>query len=286
MKVRLVGLSVLLALMMTATTHAGRLFATANVSSLGIIEIDPLTGDVINVIKPFNDSPRHAVWDGLAFDGSNLWFLGLDKNTIFKIDPDSGATIDSYALTPPNDFRSGLAYLNGLLYTLDWDGSTQDITVIDPTDGTIVGSLDIDGVNGLAPNALAILDRGFTAIADPDKLLVATGVDGSDTHEFLVIDPTTGVITDRLEHAQDWDVRGAASVDGEIYMSTGKSAGIFVYDRSGNHLRSITVPGATNGIKALAGSGNLAVPEPATVCLLLSGLLMFAGRSWWRRLRR
>jgi hypothetical protein len=271
MKTQLLGLSILLTLTTNAPVHAGRLFATSSTVGLGLIEIDPQSGSVLNVLQ---DHPR-AVWDGLAFDGTHLWFLGLDRDTIFKLDADNGATIDSYALTPSSNFRSGLAYLNGLLYTLDYEAANQDITVFDPSVGAIVGSLDFNGVNSAPP---LLLERGLSGITGPDALLVGTGF----TSELLEIDPTSGLITNRLQHAQSPALMGAAVVDGEIYLSTHTSPDIYVYNRSGSHLRTITVPGA-NGLQSLAGDDTANVPEPSTACLLLSGLLLRLGRRRSRR---
>ena len=271
MKARLIGLSILLTLMMTATTHAGRLFATSHTDGLGLIEIDPQIGGILNVLQ---DHPR-GVWDGLAYDGAHLWFLGLDRDTIFKLDPTSGATIDSYALTPTSNFRSGLAYLNGLLYTLNYEATIQDIEIFDPSVGAIVGSLDFNGVN---PGAPLLLERGLSAITGPDALLVGTGFTG----ELLELDPTSGLITNRFTHAQSPALMGAAVLDGEIYLSTHTGPDIYVYNRSGDYLRTISVPGA-NGFQSLAGSDTAVIPEPSTVCLLLSGWLLFVGRRWWRR---
>jgi hypothetical protein len=276
MRSRCIGLAILLTLLMTGTTRADRLFATSNSINLGLIEIDPQTGTVINVLE---DKPR-AVWDGLAFDGAHLWFLGIDTDKLFKLDSTTGATIDTYVL-PHSSFRTGLAYLNGLLYTLDWSVLTQDITVIDPADGSIVSNLDVDGVNAGAPQ---LGNRGLEAITGPDALLLPTAFG----KEILEINPTTGVITGRFTHVQNEDVLGIAAVNGEIYLANNVGDDIYVYNRSGDHLRMITVasvPG-TNGFQSLAGDDAAVIPEPSAVCLLLSGAVVAFGWTQYCRNRR
>ena len=216
-----------------------RLFATS--VGLGIIEINPDTGAVLN---SFTAPANQGVSDGLAFDGTNLYFLnGISvSDTLYVLNPDTGSVVTTHSLSP-SSFRNGLAYLNGLIYILEWSVLSQDIIVLDPSSGTVVKTLDIDGVNPEAP----LISGGLASITNPDALLVTT----SQTQEVLEIDPATGVITNRFTHNRSGTL-GAATIDGQIYLGANTSATIDIFDRSGNTQGAITVPGSI-GIQSLGG---------------------------------
>jgi len=269
MKIWLTALVSFSVLSSASFVHADRLFATSNSNGLGLIEIDPMTGVVRSVLE----SPPRAVWDGLAFDGLYLWHLGLDANTLFKLDATTGETLDSFSL-PETGFRAGLAHLDGLIYILDWSVLQQDISVFDPTVGAIVDVLDFDGVNQDAP---LLGNAGLAAISGPNALLVNTAFTG----EVIALDPTTGMITHRFDHDRTGGELGLAAVGGQIYLGANTSADIFVYDRQGEQVGTITVPGSI-GIQSLAGDDTARIPEPSTLCLLLVAAVVALGHARWR----
>jgi outer membrane protein assembly factor BamB len=89
-----------------------RLFATS--TSLGIAEINPIGG---NVIRSFPAPLNQGVADGLAFDGTDLYYLSgsWDPNTLYVLNPTTGVVVRTYTL-PSGSLRNGLAYMNGLIY--------------------------------------------------------------------------------------------------------------------------------------------------------------------------
>lgn len=220
-----------------------RLFATS--ANLGIVEIDPASGAVLN---SFAAPVNQGVSDGLAFDGTTLYYLSGSwaSNTLYALDPDSGAVATSFAL-PASGFRNGLAALNGLVYILDWGILTQDITIFDPAAGAVAGTLDIDGVNPGAP----LIGGGLAGIHGPDALLVTTNPT-SGPYEILEIDAATGQITARFVHGLGAGAQGVAALDGQIYVGLNTGNTITVYDRDGAVQRTLTVPGAV-GFQSLGG---------------------------------
>ena len=218
-----------------------RLFATS--ANLGIIEIDPDTGAILNT---FSAPVQQSVSDGLAFDGTTLYYLSGNwaPNTLYALNPDTGAVETTYTL-PDSAFRDGLAYLNGMIYILDWSVLTQQLTIFDPDSGSVIGVLDIDAANPDPPS----IKGGLAGITAPDALLV-TASDLDD--EVLEIDPNTGLITHRFTHSQGSGVEGAAVVNGQIYLGANTSSDLTIYLRDGTPQGSITIPGSI-GIQSLGG---------------------------------
>lgn len=217
-----------------------RLFASD--ASLGIIEIDPADGSVLNT---YPAPARQGTADGMAFDGNQLWYLSgsFESNTLYKLNPADGQVLASYDL-PNSSFRNGLAAQNGLVYILDWSAITQDITVFDPELPGVVAMLDIDAENPGAP----AISGGLAAIAEPNALLVTTALSG----ELLEIDSASGRINRRFAHAQGAGAQGLAVVDGLIYLARNSSNTLSVFDRDGNLQRQLQISAAI-GMQSLAG---------------------------------
>ncbi len=222
-------------------SSAGRLFGSS--ASLGIVELDPATGTVLNRFDP--PAPQ-GVADGLAFSGTYLFYLSgsRDSDRLHVIDPDTGVLQRSLDLEA-SAFRNGLAFLDGLVYVLDWSALTQQIHAIDPSDGRVVRRLDIDGTN---PDAPAI-SGGLAGVTGPDAILVTT----VGTNEVLEIHPTTGGIVGRFEHGSS-GASGLATVSGRIYLGTNTSRDVHVYSRDGQLDSTVTVEGAV-GFQSLGGDG-------------------------------
>ena len=233
----------------SANMQAHRLFATS--ANLGIVEIDHSTGAVL---RTFAAPVNAGVGDGLAFDGTYLYYLSGSwaPSTLYTLNPTTGSVVMTHTL-PAGSFRNGLAYLNGLIYILDWGVLTQDIIVFDPRSGGVVNTLDINGANPGAP----LISGGLAGITDPDALLVTT----SQTNEVLEINPTTGVIANRFTHGRSGTL-GAAVADGLIYLGANTSSVIQMFARNGDPRGSITVTGSI-GIQSLGGDDTLgAGPAP------------------------
>lgn len=279
-----IGLSLLAGSLVASNAEAARLFGTgAGVDEF--FELDPATGAVLRTINGPPSSPR----DGLAFDGESLWHIGSTPNLLSRLDPETGQTLETFALpadptTSPEDptgnseIRSGLAFLNGLIYISQWDRPVQDIEVFDPAVGEVVRTLDIDGMN---PDARQFANSGLAAITGPDRLIVSTGL----TQELFFIDPETGIITDTIHHNQ-FGVFGIAVAEGEIYLGSSQLGSpddgveaIHVYTRDVVEVRNFNLPNTTN-IYSLAGD-HTAIPEPGTAALLAC-----AGAALLRRRQR
>jgi MYXO-CTERM domain-containing protein len=228
--------------------------------------------------------------DGLAFDGTYLYYLSgnWDQDTLYVLDPDDGGVVASHAL-PDIDFSmfgQGLAYLNGMIYLLDWGAVNQDIVVVNPATGALVETIDFDGVNSGAPKIGAALG----SIRGPDALLVST-FDASLPGKILEVDPATGLITNSFDHGLPHEeALGLTSMDGKIYMADHTAPGvpfhdhILIFDRDGTQVGSLTVtdpPSSVLGLQSLAGSGE--VPEPSSLALAAVAL---AGLGLHRSRRR
>ncbi len=274
-------LAVLAVVLVTLPASAGRLFATTPGPDNLILELDPITGDILNTIA----SPAQHSLDGLAFDGTSLWFIGATPNTLYQINPDNGEIVKTFELPPVLDdpdsidsgIRSGLAYLNGELYITNSDLQVQDIEVFDPVLGEVVRVLDIDGAN---PGSRRFFNTGLAALTDPDLLVFNTAL----TQELYFVDPITGVIVDTFHHNQ-YGVLGIAIIDNEMYLGSDQEGhdfdgveDIHVYSRDGVQLRTFNLL-ETNGISSLAGGNS--VPEPGSIALVTLGAL-----ALWHRRRR
>ena len=98
-----------------------RLFAIDDDSSPHKInELNLVTG---SVIRRFLCTAGSAFGSsGLAFDGQTLYFLSNSNDRLYKLNPNTGAVLDSVAL--PSDSYGSIAYLGGKIYV--FTGSTTD----------------------------------------------------------------------------------------------------------------------------------------------------------------
>jgi DNA-binding beta-propeller fold protein YncE len=81
---------------------------------------------------------------GLAWDGTNLWLSGLNKDTIYKLSV-NGDLIDSFA--SPCEDPMGLAWDGAYLWVIDAWGADEVGSVlykVDTTDGTVMTSFSIE----------------------------------------------------------------------------------------------------------------------------------------------
>ncbi|MCG8652401.1 MAG: hypothetical protein MI861_21350, partial [Pirellulales bacterium] len=181
-----------------------RLFATSVTASPDqIVELDPVTGAIIHQF----DAPAdvNTGGHGLAFDGTTVFFADLITDTIYEVDPDTGALLDSTAL-PPGVY-DGIAAQNGLVYIAQF--ATDDILVFDPDTNSIVNTLDIN-----ASNPGINLIGGLGEIGGPDELIATTTTD-----EVVFIDPVTGLVTSSFSHALGSTFDSAVAGSGqEIFL--------------------------------------------------------------------
>jgi hypothetical protein len=262
------GCSLFLALAAAATPAAaqGRLFAVPYEESAlpgapgaleVIVELDPFTGVELNrFVAPI---PPSYLTDGLAFDGTDLWYMAPQEVggerppvwQLFRLDPDSGEVRDSWIVTDDEwgVFYGGLAAVGGRIYIENF----YEIRVFDPLVGAIVEVLDLATVN---PGEIS-LAAALAGIDDPDRLLAVTmtgeGLDDQQW-ELLELDPATGVISggfplDVTTDTGSW-AGGAAAVNRWIYVGweapflpeAGPVTPITIYQRDGTPVGGFDLP--------------------------------------------
>jgi subtilisin family serine protease/glutamine cyclotransferase len=219
----------------TITSGSNRLFAMLRDSAKTIVELNPATGaEIRRITAPIDATSGQG---GLAFDGTHLFFTGASSpRTLYELDPNTGAVVDSDTISAGTGNFDGLAYLNGKIYVQDY--SASDILEFDPVADVVTRTLDINGLNG----GITIVG-GLSGIKGPDALLAL-----SNAQTVLEINPTTGLITHTFSTSSSF--YGVAVLGGNIYLGNGSSAKIDVYSRAGVYQRSITT---ANTIAALGG---------------------------------
>jgi streptogramin lyase len=138
----------------------------------------------------------------MAFDGTNLWFNDgafFGTNTIFKLNPTTGAVLGSFLSPTPELF--GLAYLNGYLYGTD----ALNIYKIDPSTGKLVGQF--------APG----LDGAVTGLAGDPSRGVLWAV--SQFHTIFEINPTTQAIIQAAPDGLSLNEQDLGYFNNELYVS-------------------------------------------------------------------
>lgn len=234
-----------------------RLFAVL-ASANEIVELDLMTGARLNSFTP--PAPTTGGPDGIAYDGNVIYYLVADQfagtNTIFELDPDTGAVLDQDTFSGAGSFDA-IATLGGNVY-LQGFRPTNDIVLFDTVTDTITATLDIDGVN---PGLGVIGGLGAVSGGGGPDRLVATDFATSQIHE---IDPATGQITNSFTATTTGASTyfGAAGIDGELYLGSAGTGDVDVFSRAGVLLRTFNVG---DGITALGGDGivsNTAPPLP------------------------
>lgn len=212
----------------------GRLFATIVGDLQGILELDPVDGSVINRLAAPTDLRSD---NGLAFDGQRLFLRpGSSSATLYELDPDTGAVVDVDFVTGTG---VGLAMLAGRVWAVDL--ATDDLIEFDPVADRVTRTLDIDGLN---PGVR--LSGGLAGIRNPGELVVTLA-----SGEIALVDPATGLITERLLPDRPISSAGLAVLGGEIYVAAGRRANnIDVYTRDGEHIRSFVASSTLSALGA------------------------------------
>lgn len=232
-----------------------RLFAVPTDGSNTIVELSPSTGAVLNRFpapEPVSQGP-----DGLAYDGHSLFYInGFGTLNLWELNPDTGAVVDSDAVSAGSGSFDGLAALGGKVYVLDF--GVSDILEFDPATDAVTRVLDVDALN---PGYFLV--GGLAGITGPDALVATADFGASGVVE---IDPATGLVTHAFTPADFY--YGAAVVDGAIYLGS-PNGFIDVYSRAGALQRTIVIPSQFQvaGIDTLVngGLGPVAFPVPANI---------------------
>lgn len=233
-----------------------------------IVELDPQTGAELNRFAA--PEPTNANGDGLAFDGTSLYYLnGFGTSTLYQLEPNTGAVIHSTEIPHPTTQRyDGLAALNGFIYIMD--AINDDILVFDPALGGVGTVLDINAVN---PGTNLI--GGLAGAKNPDRL-VATVANG---RTIVEINPSTGLIVPLADQSLGFNpttasagtYNGLGVVDDLLYLGSTKlsnanaltvTSSLDIFDRAGVLQRSLTLP---YGISAFGADdvGTLGLPPGA-----------------------
>lgn len=222
-------------------TQLARLFAVAIDQTNSIVELDPATGNELRrFVAP---EPISSGGDGLAFDGTHLFFLnGFGTDMMYEIDPDTGIVLDQDPITVGSRNYEGLAVLGGLVYFLDV--STGDINVYDPSTDTVINTLDVNGLNP----TVSLLQGGLAGIGNPDQLVV---VEAGGNRVLYVSAATGQVVSSFTPNTPDQGAYfGAGALNGEVYLGSSISGTIDVFSRSGILQRTIALPYPVSAIGA------------------------------------
>jgi subtilisin family serine protease/subtilisin-like proprotein convertase family protein len=208
-----------------------------------IYELDPATGAVI---RTFTNQASGSVQAGVAFDGQYVWYIVDNNNTLYKIDSDTGAVVDTFAVgTATNGSYEGIAYLNGLIYLLD-GFITDEIVVFDPVLRTVTRRLPV-GDSNISPGQGGALNLSGGLTANPARnSLFVSSTFGNEIYE---VSATSGLLLRRQNGSSRFflsgvSVRGMATVGDKLYVSetTGGNSPIRIFDFDGNLQGSIPGP--------------------------------------------
>jgi hypothetical protein len=172
-------------------------------------------GDIANEINLELNNPT-----GVAWDGSHFWIADRKTDTFYKVDPKSGAIVDS--VESPGYFPSGLVWDGRLLWSTD--PTEGKIYATDVSDGTTVRTLDSPSPSpmGIAwdgeyiwicdnrHDRIAKIDPGdgTTIVSFPSPAKDPRGITMGGSYlwcsdrlrdEIHMIDPSTGIVVMTLD---------------------------------------------------------------------------------------
>ncbi len=181
-----------------------------------ILGLDPDTGAIQSTIFGPATPTTNPFGTNLAFDGTNLWYNDgafFGSNTIYKIDPSTGAVLDSFFFG--TEYLLDLAYLNGHLFGV---GLSFTIYEFDPNTHAVLRSFT------------PTFDGSMTGLAgDPDRgVLWAV----SQSHTIYEIDPVAGTVISSGADSPDGNEQDLAYSNNQLFVSEagGSTPSIAVYD--------------------------------------------------------
>ena len=218
---------------------ADALFALRFQGNLPIIYRLSPGGTVINSFA----GPAPVVtpgFQGLADAGGSLFYLDGSVNgakTLYELDPNSGAVIDSDVL-PATSQVGGLAYLGGLVYVqVD---PTNQVQVFDPVADTVVRTFTV----------AADIAGGLTGAGDRG-LLYANNVNGA----IFAIDPGTGAVVRTLVNPSLGPLLGGLAYFNRELFAAGFGTQIFRVNPDTGLLLGTIFPVGSGPIGGLGGDG-------------------------------
>lgn len=168
-------------------------------SALGLIAIDPPSGDIVRTLPCAADA-------GTAFDGKHLYQIADAR--IDKIDPASGEVVASIPAPSGEGSNSGLTWAEGSL----WVGQYRDrkIVQIDPETGAIRRTIESN--------------RFVTGVTWVDGELWHATWEG-DESELRHVDPRDGTVIERLQMPANVGVSGLEADGGALFYCGGGGSG-------------------------------------------------------------
>lgn len=240
------------------------LYGVSSATPGTLYTLDPSTGAATQVV----DLTLEVSFTGLAFLGDDLYATDVWYNADFTI-----GTIDitTGAFTYVGD-QDGSSNWHGLAA----DQSAGLLYAIDMDDGDILKSMTPGGVVTSIGTGTGLNNRAM-AYDDANDILYATHYDGSAGNEYLyTVDTTTGsasligymgLTTYYIGLAYD-------EITGTLYANDGSGGNLYTVDVSDGSTTLVGSNGAQtiDGLAWTGGGQPPAVPEPATLLLLGSGL--------------
>ncbi len=224
-----------------STSTEARLFGTRiNNNVANILEIDPIAGTIKNQFNPPAGTTISGS-NGLAFDGTDLYFVESTTKRLYAVDPTDGTVRRSLLLTGGG--YDGLAAINGKIYAQDQVNNV--LLEIDRELTTVLRTLDINQLNPnyLGAGVVMDLSGALGESADGTRLLVQTN---NNSISYLV-NPTTGIIEGPWSNLA---FSGLAGVGGEVLTALISNQNILALNSQAELMRRTSI--ATDSIFGLA----------------------------------
>lgn len=165
---------------------------------------------------------------GLAWDGRSLWQANAGAEALFRIDPDSGATLQRLACP---DVRADLAVAGGVLWQIA--GWPKALRLIDPDSAVVVDELPL-GVGAEAACGLYVEDG-------------AVWIGWQDTGLIERRDANAAVVLGR--YPATMAVAGLARAGGTLWFTDGARSLLVGIDLStGGEAARYRLPGSPTGL--------------------------------------
>ncbi|MBI1827807.1 MAG: hypothetical protein HYR83_15655 [Planctomycetes bacterium] len=236
--------------MMQASGQTAELFASAIASGIGTIDaLDSSTG---HSTQKF-DAPEITFGgaEGLATDGSNLYFMGSGRYPrIYKLDAITGDVQSDFILSYCSGFYSDATMLGDELFVLDYrEGS---IHVVDPVMRRLHHTLPIASRYGIH------IGGGLASASYPNRLYLADAFGAGNIYE---IQPQSGALVRTIAAPNHRPVALAGIENSEIWSADWLSNSISVLDRAGGEISSLTLEG---GVSSMSSTASLRSAYDAT----------------------
>jgi hypothetical protein len=195
-------------------------------------QIDVIDPDSAQVTASFPaPEPRFGGSEGLAYDGSNLYYVGVGRYPkLYQLDANTGDVLDEYILWSGSGYYSDAVMLGGELFLLDFRDRT--VHVIDPGNQRFIRTLRIGSINGIT------IGGGLAALAGPNRLYVA---DAFNTRDVYEVDPLFGVAKRTLSPVTSRPTAIGGIGTSTLYVADWQSAIVEIIDRDGTSVGELSL---------------------------------------------